>query len=214
MSDLVDIFGIETDYAIDLKAKEMKRIAHEKRKKIIDADILTYLHCYAMLDKMALQPTKAKKKQFIIDYLMWEIPYVRQGADSKGKYKFAYCEEYKGKAVDREMCSKMADYILSTYAHEDGVRFHKIELRDDSFKYLDKNGVEVIKARFDNGKIISEYEEKYILDHYPFENKKNKKYYSSDGKHIWTQYLTDEENDIALEQARNDSRYVHLVDVD
>ena len=40
MSNLVDIFGIETDYAIDLKAKEMKRIAHEKRKKIIDADIL------------------------------------------------------------------------------------------------------------------------------------------------------------------------------
>jgi len=214
MSSLVDIFGIETDYAIEQEMEERKKKAWAKRRKIIDGDILVYRNNYSMLDKMSYKPTKATKKQFIIDYLMREIPLVRKGADSRGKYYFAYDKEYTNKPVDKEMCVKMADYILWLYRNEEGVRFKRVDNhdRDNSYHYEDKNGVNVNKAKWDNGNLYQEYLEKMFREEYPIEKHKN--YYSSDGKSVWTQYASDELKDRARALSKEDSRYVKLVDVD
>ena len=212
MEKIYDMFGLETDASIDRECEERKRKTHEERCKIIDADILMQLHNYAMLDEMACQKTKALKKEFLVNYLMRKMPQVRKGPDSYGKQDFAYHKEFKDKPVDKAMCEKMAQYILETYSHEDGVKYYEKRLSSDSYVVLDKNGVNVNKARYENSDLISHYLEELIRERYPFET--NKKFYSSDGERVWTHQASDELRDEARALARKDPKWVNIVEVD
>lgn len=211
MEKTYDMFGIETDASIERECQERKRKAHEERCKIIDCDILMQLQNYKMLDEMAYRKTKASKKQFVVDYLMREIPRIRKGPDSRGKQDFAYSPKYKDKPVDKAMCEKMAQYILETYAHEDGVRFYRVPTGDDCWYTLDKNGNNVYATHHKNCDIEREYLEKLIREKFPFPNEK---YYSKDGTQVWTHHAPQELEDKASELARQDSRYVKIVEVD
>ena len=186
MAKMVDIFGIETDYAIEQEMEKRKLEAHRKRTEIIDGDILTYLRNYDMLDKMSYYGTKQEKKDFIVRYLECEIPKVRKEFDSRGKRYWAFEERYKNKPVDKEMLVKMADYIIDTYSHEDGVKYKRIDIdkREGSFTYVDKNGRDVMGTKAYNYNIYKEHLEKLIRETYPYGIKENAKYYDKEGKRV------------------------------
>lgn len=165
-----DIFGIETNAEIEADADARRKEASKKRRQIIDGDMLTYAHNYEMLDRMACEPTLAKKKEYIINYLMREVALDRRpDAISSGGFnvRFAAEKEYIGKPVDREMAAKMADYILDLYKNTDGVKYIRQNLGGNSFVYKDKNGVNVTSAGFENQDLLNEYRYKVALDMFP-----------------------------------------------
>lgn len=212
MEKIYDMFGIETDSSIERECEERKRKAHEERCKIIDEDILMQLHNYAMLDKMSCQKTKALKKEFLVNYLMTNVARIRKGPDAYGKQDFAYCEKYKDKPVDKAMCEKMAQYILETYKHEDGVKYYRKNITSDSYEILDKNGVNVFKAKYDNNNLRLEYLEKLIKEKCPF--KTNRELYSSDGDRVWTHKAPKELREDAITLAKKDSRWINIEEVE
>lgn len=212
MEKTYDIFGIETDSSIQREADEKKRACYEQRLKIIDGDILTQLHNYSMLDTMACYKTKASKKQFIVNYLMSKIPDIRKGPDSRGKQDFAYREEYKNKPVDKTMCEKMADYVLDTYKHEDGVMYYHKPAGHDSYYVLDKNGNNVNRVRYENNDLKIQYLEALIRERYPYPE--YKEFYYDGGNKVYTPHATKELNNEAWDLAKKDPKYVKLEEVD
>lgn len=138
----VDMFGAETDEEIEAEMKARRDAAHAKRKEVIDGDILAQVHNYKMLDQAALGETLAKKKQIIVDYLKDYMPKVRSNPNS-----FTHQAEYKDKPVDPAMLEKLAEYIIQHYAHEDGIKFRKVDLGGGSFTYYDADGKKVVFFR-------------------------------------------------------------------
>lgn len=201
LTEAPDIFGIETDAEIEAEAEKKKRDAYEKRKKVIDGDMLTLAHNHEMLDGMAFKKTIAEKKKFLIDYARDYLKRIRKGPNSSGKVDFAYSAEYKDMPVDEDKLEKFADYVLDVYKNEDGVRFYRVG-SSNSYYHVDANGVNVNKTRWKNGEIIQKYVDEIAKEKYP-----NVKYPMSQLSEKDKDALWDE----AEELAKKDKDYVKIV---
>ena len=163
LTEAPDIFGIETDAEIVAEMDKRREAAWAKRREIIDGDMLGYVSNYAMLDKMATKKTLKDKKDFIVNYIMRDLPEVRKGPDFRGKQSFIYNSKYKDKPVDRAMAEKCADFILDKYKNEDGVRFYK----DANGIIRDANGINVNETRYNNNNIKFKYREEIMHKKFP-----------------------------------------------
>jgi hypothetical protein len=163
LKEAPDIFGIETDAEIAAEMDKRREAAWAKRREIIDGDMLGYVSNYEMLDKMATKKTLKDKKDFIVNYIMGDLPEVRKGPDFRGKQSFIYNSKYKDKPVDRAMAEKCADFILDKFKNEDGVRFYK----DPNGIVRDANGINVNETRYNNNNIKFKYREEIMHKKFP-----------------------------------------------
>lgn len=206
LNEAPDIFGIETDAEIDNEAEARKKAAYQKRKQIIDGDILTYLHNYSLLDKIAEIDNLKDRKEYIVNYLMRELSQVRKGPDSRGKQYFSYSSEYKDKSIDKEMIEKFADYMLDYWKDSEnfkrGLKFEPkvIQTKEnefgDKYELIQKNLVDFIMNK--NGKfwlnIFAEGNEQWALKQFNNYIEKDIKYQKSkkENYHMKEKFILDE----------------------
>lgn len=166
-----NIFGIETDASVQARADAEKKQNYQKLAEIIDKDMLGYVTCYGMLDKMAFKKTQQDKKDFIISYVRNEVTLDRKpNAISSGGFNNRLCarKEYINQPIDENKLKLLADYILDVYKNNDGVKYYRVG-PDSGFTYYDANGVDVCKTRWSNKDVIQKYLCKVIRQKYPQE---------------------------------------------
>lgn len=116
--------------------------------KDVDRDIRMNVMNTEILDTMSFGKTFNEKREIFIRAITCEVEKLRRIDYSRYDRKpLAWDARYLGKPVDAWMVDKAVDAGLEYYAHEDGVKYQRVNTQDGCYMYLDADGDRVYEDR-------------------------------------------------------------------
>lgn len=114
----------------------------------IDRDIRVNVMNTEILDAMSFGKTFGEKREIFIREITREVESLRRTDYSHCDRKpLAWDAGCFGKPVDPCMVEKAVDAELEDFAHEDGVKFQRVNLQNGCYMYLDADGDRVFEGR-------------------------------------------------------------------
>ena len=116
--------------------------------KDVDWDIRASIMNTEILDAMSFGKTFDEKRKIFIQEVTREVESLRRVDCSHYDRKpLAWDARYLGKPVDPWMIEKAVDAGFEYFAHEDGVKYQRVNTLDGCYMYLDADGDRVYEDR-------------------------------------------------------------------
>lgn len=116
--------------------------------KDVDRDIRVSVMNAEILDAMSFGKTFDEKREIFIREITREVESLRRVDYSHYDRKpLAWDARYLGKPVDFWMVEKAVDAGLEYFAHENGVKYQRVNLENGCYMYVDADGDRVHEGR-------------------------------------------------------------------
>ncbi len=116
--------------------------------KDVDWDVRALIMNARILDAMSFGKSFDEKREIFIREITREVESLRCAYYSRyDRRPLAWDERYLEKPVDRLMVEKAVDAGLEYFAHEDGVKYQRVNLPNGCYMYLDADGDRVHEDR-------------------------------------------------------------------
>ena len=116
--------------------------------KDVDRDVRVSIMNTEVLDAMSFGKTLDEKREIYIREITREVEKLRRADYSRyDRRPLAWDAGCFGKPVDAQMVEKAVDAGLEYFAHENGVKYQRVNLQNGCYMYVDADGDRVHEGR-------------------------------------------------------------------